>query len=527
MKRITSTKRTIVMVLFGMFSLPFSSIYAQTTYSQSSGTVTKTGQTYSSATADLSAVKVTGGTLNLSNSTVSSTGNTSSNDNSSFYGLNAVILAYTSSGTAVINSSGNTVTSTGTGANGIFAYGTASVTTTGDKYTMTGDGGHAIMCSGGGTITVVNDTAVTSGSSSSNIATDRGGGTITVTGGTYTSNGSRSAAIYSTGIITCTDATLVANGAEALVVEGSNSIILNNCTVKSTYNKWGSLLYQSMSGDADGVDGYLTMTGGSFTYSGTSGGMFYNTNSTAYITLDGVTLTNSCDTLVRCIKGSWGGSTASSGGITNFVAKNQVMSGLIHVDANSKAYITLQEASSFSGAINASNTANIANLTMDATSTWTVSANSYLNIISNSSGFSGTTCTNITGNGKNVYYDASLSGNSYLESKTYSLVNGGYLLPKTSTDVVALEQSAETLLFQNYPNPVISSTTISYSIPSRANVLLTVYDNIGRVVEILENGVKGCGTYEIPWIPKQPNGIYFYQLVSGDKRLTKKLIISK
>lgn len=398
------------------------------TYAQSSGTTTLTGKTYTSSTTDLSAVKVTGGTLTLTNSTVSSSGNTSSTDNSSFYGLNAVILAYASSGTAVINSSGNTVTSSGTGANGIFAYGSASITTSGDKFTMTGDGGHAIMCSGGGTIVVTNDTAVTSGASSSTIATDRGGGTITVTGGSYTANGSRSAAIYSTGTITCTDATLVANGAEALVIEGSNKIVLNNCTVKCTYSKWGSLIYQSMSGDASGVDGYLTMTGGSFTYTGTAGGLFYNTNSTAYITLSGVSITNSCDTLLRCIKGSWGGSSASSGGITHLTAKGQTLSGLIHIDASSTAYVILQESSAFTGAINKSNTASLVTLTMDSNSTWTVTADSYINGLITNPAISGTSVTNITGNGHNVYYTKST--NSALGGLTYNLVNGGQLIPQ-------------------------------------------------------------------------------------------------
>lgn len=398
------------------------------TYSQSSGSTTLTGKIYSSTSTDVSAVKVTGGTLTLSNSKISSTGNTSSSDNSSFYGLNAVILAYSNSGSAVINSSGNTVTSSGKGANGIFAYGSgASITTTGDNFTMTGDGGHAIMCSGGGTINVQNDTAVTSGGSSSTIATDRGGGTITVTGGSYAANGNNSAAIYSTGKITCTDATLIANGAEALVIEGSNSINLTNCTVKCNYSKWGSLLYQSMSGDASGADGYLTMTGGSFTYTGTKGGMFYNTNSTAYITLNGVSLKNSCDTLVRCIKGSWGGSTASSGGITYFVAKGQILSGLIHVDASSKAYITLSSSTAFTGAINNSNTASVVTLTLDGSSSWTVTKASYINGAISGLVYSGTTVTNITGNGNNVYYSS--SANSSLGGKTYSLSGGGQLIP--------------------------------------------------------------------------------------------------
>jgi hypothetical protein len=407
--------------------LPSEIVTGGTTYEQSTGSVTLTGKTYLSTTADLSAVKVTGGTLNLSDSKISSTGNSSSTDNSSFYGLNAVILAYAGNGTACIISSGNKVSSAGTGANGIFAYGTASITSTGDSFTHTGDGAHAIMCSGGGTIIVKNDTAVTSGGSSSVIATDRGGGTITVTGGIYTSNGSNSAAIYSTGTITCTEATLIANGAESLVTEGSNSIILNNCTIKSTYNKWGALLYQSMSGDASGVDGTLTINGGSFTYSGTSGGMFYNTNATTYINLNGVSLTNSCDTLLRCIKGSWGGSSASSGGIAHLTAKSQTLAGLIHIDAESKGYIVLQDVSSFTGAINKSNTAKSVSLTLDSSSMWTLTGNSYINGLITNPGISGTSVSNITGNGFNLYYNS--GDNQSLGGKTYNLINGGLLMP--------------------------------------------------------------------------------------------------
>jgi hypothetical protein len=516
---------------FVLIGFPFSLLLAQNNYTQNSGITTLTGQTFTSSVTDLSAVKVTGGILNLSNSTISSSGNSSSNDNSSFYGLNAVILGYASSGNAVINSSGNTVFSTGAGANGIFAYGTANITTENDKFTHTGGGAHAIMCSGGGTITVANDTAVTSGGSSSTIATDRGGGTINVTGGKYVANGSNSAAIYSTGKITCSNAELITNGAEAFVIEGSNKINLNNCTVKCNYNKWGSLLYQSMSGDAQGVDGYLTMTGGSFTYTGTKGGMFYNTNSTAHYYLNGVIISNSCDTLVRCIKGSWGGSSASSGGISRLTADGQTMSGLIHVDVNSTNYDTLKNSSKFTGAINNSNTGKLVSLTMDASSTWIVTKNSYLSIISNSAGISGTACTNITGNGNNVYYNSSNSANSYLGGKIYSLVNGGSLLP-TGTSAVEEKNSLSTdyKLEQNYPNPFNPSTLISYQLPAGSFVTLKVYDLLGNEIATLVNEFQQAGIHHSKFsINKSElsSGVYFYRLQTGNFVQVKRMIFLK
>jgi len=47
----------------------------------------------------------------------------------------------------------------------------------------------------------------------------------------------------------------------------------------------GVMIYQSMSGDAQGTKGTFTMTGGSLAYTATDGPLFYVTNSTAVILL--------------------------------------------------------------------------------------------------------------------------------------------------------------------------------------------------------------------------------------------------
>jgi len=367
----------------------------KTCYYQIGGTVTLSGKTYYSTTNDISAVEITGsGTLTVSNSKIWSSGNTTSTDSSSFYGLNAAVLATSGSTITLTNDS---ITTTGKSGNGVFAYGTSTVNMTSDTIKCLADGGHGIYAAGGGTINATNVIATSTGGSSSVIATDRGGGTITVSGGSYTAGGNNSAAVYSTGNITCTNATLTATGAEALVIEGANYITLNNCKVKSTYNKWGSLIYQSMSGDASGTDGNLTMTDGSFTYTGNAGGMFYNTNSTANISLNNVTLINSCDTLVRCIKGSWGGSTATSGGITNLTTSGQSLNGVIYVDTNSAFSLSLNSSSTYSGRINSGNIAGSAKVTIDASSTWTLTGNSYLSSFSDGD----TSYSNIT---RGVYH---------------------------------------------------------------------------------------------------------------------------
>jgi hypothetical protein len=231
------------------------------------------------------------------------------------------------------------------------------------------------------------------------IATDRGGGTVTVTGGTFTSSGYNSAAVYSTGAIACTNSSLNASGAEAIVVEGANTVTLTDCAIKASYNKWGALIYQSYSGDASGSGGTLTITGGSFTYTGTTGGLFYNTNDSGTIYLNGVTISNSCDTLLRSELGSWGNSTGTSGGITTMVCSGQTITGLIYADANSDVTLKLTNSSAYSGKLNPGDVAKVAAVVLDSSSKWTLTGDTYLTSFTDAE----TSYANITANGHKLY----------------------------------------------------------------------------------------------------------------------------
>jgi hypothetical protein len=53
------------------------------------------------------------------------------------------------------------------------------------------------------------------------------------------------------------------------------------------------------------------------------------------------------------------------------------------------------------------NSAKAINLTLDGSSTWVVTADSYLTSLVDTAGISRTTITNITGNGHTVFYDPS------------------------------------------------------------------------------------------------------------------------
>jgi hypothetical protein len=83
-------------------------------------------------------------------------------------------------------------------------------------------------------------------------------------------------------------------------------------------------------------------------------------------------------------------------------------------------------------------------------------------------------------------------------------------------------------LGQNYPNPFNPSTTISYSIPKSALVIIKVYDILGRQVTTLVNEEKNAGNYNVEFnAGALASGVYFYRMQTGSFIQTKKLLLLK
>lgn len=83
-------------------------------------------------------------------------------------------------------------------------------------------------------------------------------------------------------------------------------------------------------------------------------------------------------------------------------------------------------------------------------------------------------------------------------------------------------------LDQNFPNPFNPSTQISYSIPKDGMVTLKVFDALGREVETLVNEAQKVGRYKVTFDGSRlSSGVYFYRLVSGEKVITKKMLMIK
>ena len=362
-----------------------SSNISHTGATEISSDTTSEGQTYSSVTGSENALLVTGGTSSISNPTITKSGD-SDGDNSDFYGTNAAVLV--KEGT--VNISGGTVTTDGSHANGVFAYsnGTINISDTNIKTSSNNSG--AVMVTGGGTLTANNVTAETDGNSSAPIRSDRGGGTLTVNGGDYTSHGTGSPVIYSTADIIVNDANLTSTASEGVVVEGKNSVTLNNVTMEATNTKLNGnsetyksiFIYQSMSGDAD--VGTSSFTAKDSKIVNNKGEIIFVTNTSTVIELENNEIINN-DTdgeFLKVAAAKWG-TSGSNGGNVTLNASNQKIDGDILIDDISTLDLSLKNVSSYTGAINGDNTAKTLNITLDSSSTLTLTADSYITSLDN------------------------------------------------------------------------------------------------------------------------------------------------
>ena len=380
--------------------------------------------TYTSSTAGEHALTMSGTSASYNNITVTKTGDVSGqSDDYDWQGTNAAVHA-SGGGTLKITGSSTKINSNAKYGNAVFSYGgNLSGSNSGDGTTIvisdavittSSNNSGGIMVTGGGIISADNLAITTSSGSSAAIRSDKGGGTINISGGTYTTSGTGSPAIYSTANITVYGADLKSNTAQAVVIEGGNSVTLYNDNVTANHNTRNGqdttyqavLIYQSMSGDASDGESSFAMTGGSITNS--QGDIFCVTNTTTTITLSDVTITNndSSGYFLRAASQSWG-TSGSNGGNVTLKAVSQDISGNIIIDSASSLNMTLSDNSTYSGAI----TINSSSASVSATG-----GSAFLTV--------GDGCTlKLTGNSSVTSLD--ISDEAYVNYGDYSITVGG------------------------------------------------------------------------------------------------------
>jgi hypothetical protein len=108
-----------------------------------------------------------------------------------------------------------------------------------------------------------------------------------------------------------------------------------------------------------------------------------------------------------------------------------------------------------------------------------------------------------------------------------------YTLDSTLTDVeeVAPNPPKRFLLLENYPNPFNSTTTISYELPHRSHIKLTIFDIAGKEVQQLVDAVQSAGQHSIYWDGSRngdrvlASGVYLCRLTADQHAQTRRLLL--
>ena len=338
------------------------------------------GETFDNSEDGGHAIEADGEEVSYSNATVTKTGE-ADGDEADFYGENSAIFATNG---AKLTLSNMNITTNGTHANAVFSYGEGTqVDISNSTIETAGNCSGGLMTTGGGTMKASNLTIHTTGNSSAAIRSDRGGGVVTVSGGNYTTDGKGSPAIYSTADITVNDAALTSTSSQGVVVEGKNSVTLNNVVLNASNTSKNSdkseyyqavMIYQSMSGDADTGLAKFTANGGNI--ANTNGDIFFINNTATDITLSGVDITNNGNgVFLRAAAAGWG-KEGENGGKVNLTASAQKIDGDMLVDDISILNLYLKDGSTFNGAVNPDDASGDVYVELTGGSKWTLTADS-------------------------------------------------------------------------------------------------------------------------------------------------------
>jgi hypothetical protein len=86
---------------------------------------------------------------------------------------------------------------------------------------------------------------------------------------------------------------------------------------------------------------------------------------------------------------------------------------------------------------------------------------------------------------------------------------------------------------QNYPNPFNPSTTIEIQLAETNNLIVSIFDVTGRLINILVNNKLEAGLYSVEWNGKDqngqllPTGVYIMKVVSGKNNHNQKIAFVK
>jgi hypothetical protein len=127
-----------------------------------------------------------------------------------------------------------------------------------------------------------------------------------------------------------------------------------------------------------------------------------------------------------------------------------------------------------------------------------------------------------------VFENSATFGNTVLNGKGQTDIFVTRLDTVTITSLTDQSSAVPrtSFLAQNYPNPFNPVTMINYQLSATNDVELSVYNLLGQEVVKLVSEKQQAGFHQVKWEARGiSSGVYYYQLVAGEYREVRKMIL--
>lgn len=130
---------------------------------------------------------------------------------------------------------------------------------------------------------------------------------------------------------------------------------------------------------------------------------------------------------------------------------------------------------------------------------------------------------------RNAFLVASIQSQDGETDSNFTNGRGFSRIVSMSTSVEPISDNLPSVsrLYQNYPNPFNPSTIIEYSVGETGNVLLVLFDMLGREVSTIVAGHHVPGEYRTTFTPDPSlaSGVYLYRLETTSGTLTQRMML--
>jgi hypothetical protein len=126
-----------------------------------------------------------------------------------------------------------------------------------------------------------------------------------------------------------------------------------------------------------------------------------------------------------------------------------------------------------------------------------------------------------------LFYSWASEGGFGYDSLTAAIIDGRRWGVSSLANKHAIQPS-QYCLYQNFPNPFNSETTIQFFLPIKSKVTIELFNLRGQEIDFIVNSVYPQGLHQISLDSRNLNsGIYYYRFFTGTFVSVKKLIVLK